>query len=178
MKKNGTMTMMNDNVFFTSDLHLGHKFGAEVRGFSSVEEHDEAVLNGLREVMTKRTKIFFLGDVAFTRRGLEKLGEIKKGSFVLFMGNHDQLKAVEYLKVFDDVKAFAKYRNFWISHAPIHPQEMWRCTGNIHGHIHNGAATPPLPLPYFNVNVDFHDYHPIPFNEIKHVFEQWEKDNV
>jgi calcineurin-like phosphoesterase family protein len=31
------------NIWFTSDLHLGHQKVSEIRGFDSVEAHDVAI---------------------------------------------------------------------------------------------------------------------------------------
>lgn len=33
------------NIYITSDLHLGHEKVAKLRGFDSVQAHDELVIN-------------------------------------------------------------------------------------------------------------------------------------
>lgn len=53
-------------VWFTSDLHLGHEFIAKDRGFATVEEHDEAVLQSLRSIPTTgkvKPELWILGDL-------------------------------------------------------------------------------------------------------------------
>jgi calcineurin-like phosphoesterase family protein len=60
-----------------------------------------------------------------------------------------------YLKYFEDVRGFLRYKQMWLSHCPIHPQELYRCKLNVHGHIHKNTNSPELPLPYVNVNWDF-----------------------
>ena len=162
---------MSTDVWFTSDLHLGHYGSAERRGFATVEEHDGTIIYNLASLLTKRSKLFILGDVTWHHRYLPLLNEIP-GIKELIIGNHDTLHTREYLKYFNRVHGFKKYNNFWLSHCPIHPQEMFRCTGNIHGHIHNGGATPDIGYPYYNVNVDYRNSHPKNYDEIVQFFKE------
>lgn len=155
---------MNSNVWFVSDLHLGHGHAAKMRGFTSVEEHDAAIVANL-QVVGRKDKLFILGDVVWNNNSLKLLSDIP-GTKELIIGNHDTLTTKEYLKYFTKVHGFRKYKNFWLSHCPIHPQEIYRCTGNIHGHIHNGGATDNLGHPYFNVNVDCNGMNPTNFSTI------------
>lgn len=155
--------------FFTSDLHLGHRLAAEKRGFDTLDEHDAAVFDSLVQ-LPRRSKLWVLGDIAFSARGIEILKALPSTQVVAVLGNHDKLPASRCLDVFDDVHGALKYKGWWVTHIPIHPQEMYRCKGNIHGHIHKGAATPELPLPYFNVNWDFHR-GPVAFEEIDAAIE-------
>lgn len=157
------------DVWFTSDLHLGHRLAAEKRGFASVAEHDVAILDNIAAMVGKRDKLFVLGDVAFDPAGLLRLAGLP-GVKELIFGNHDRYVHRKYTQVFTRIHGFRKYNGFWLSHCPVHSQELYRVRGNVHGHIHRGAATPPLPLPYFNVNVDFHDMKPVNFDEICSAF--------
>lgn len=158
------------NVWFTSDLHLGHKLAAEFREFDSVEDHDKTIIENYNSKIGKKDNVFILGDLAFTSEGLERAKELT-GYKELIFGNHDTYELTKYLDVVQKVHGFRKYKDFWLSHCPIHPQEMYRCKGNIHGHIHKGAATKELYLPYFNVNVDFHNLKPINFDTILDIFK-------
>lgn len=157
---------MKDNVWFTSDWHLGHNKVALLRGFNSVEEHDNHIISNINKAVGKRDKLFVLGDVAWKQSYLDKLSGIICRNMELIIGNHDTLQTTEYLKYFTKVHGFRKYKDVWLSHCPIHPQEMYRCRTNVHGHLHRGAGTPPLGFPYFNVNVDYNDYEPIGYSRI------------
>jgi len=172
------------NVWFTSDWHLGHPASARIRGFDTVEEHDATIINNIKTMCGKKDKLFILGDVAWNMNSIEQLEDLPQTK-ELIIGNHDTLNTQVYLKYFTKVHGFRKYKNFWLSHCPIHPQELFRCFGNIcghehmsdmygnvHGHLHNGAATPPLALPYFNVNVDFNDYKPINLDTIIEAYNE------
>ena len=164
--------MSLSNVWFASDLHIGHTGIAKHRGFASIEEHDEEIIQNF-SVIGKKDKLFILGDVVWGNKDLPRLKEIP-GVKELIIGNHDGLMTKEYLKYFTKVHGFRKYKHFWLSHAPIHPQEIFRCRGNIHGHLHKGASTPPLDMPYYNVNVDYNKMLPTNFKWILDSFDEWE----
>lgn len=161
--------MALSNVWFTSDLHLGHEHAATMRGFDSVVEHDWTLIANL-QIIGRKDKLFILGDAVWNNKSLKLLNEIP-GTKELIIGNHDSLTTKEYLKYFTKVHGFRKYNNFWLSHCPIHPQEVFRCTGNIHGHIHNGGATKNLGYPYFNVNTDCNNLNPVNLTTIQKWFE-------
>jgi calcineurin-like phosphoesterase family protein len=142
------------SVLFCSDLHLGHALAAKLRGYDSVEKHDQDVIYKLMQQCTKRTLLWILGDVAMKRESLDLLNAVYCEKR-LVRGNHDNFQLGVYLKYFQEIHGFLRYKEMWLSHCPIHPQEMCRVKLNVHGHIHKGAMTPELPLPYFNVNWDF-----------------------
>lgn len=41
-----------------SDLHLGHCFVSELREFASTEQHDEVIVNNLREISDGAMLVF------------------------------------------------------------------------------------------------------------------------
>jgi len=154
-----------ENIWFTSDLHLGHNGISKHRKFSSDEEHDEVIIEQLNKYVKKRDKLFVLGDVAMKKTALSKLSRIN-GIKELIIGNHDTYPTSEYLKYFNKVHGFRKYKDLWLSHCPIHPQEMYRCKANVHGHIHYGTNSPLLELPYINANLDCNNYRPLNMEDI------------
>lgn len=158
------------NRYFTSDLHIGHRLVAELRGFTSVNEHDEWILNKLTEIGS-RVKLWFLGDIVIDRSKLDLIKAIPAKNKVLIMGNHDVFSAREYLEVFDEIIGPVKYKNYFLTHQPIHPQEIYRVKGNIHGHIHGKmGATKDIEGPYFNVNIENME-RAVSFDEIEERFK-------
>lgn len=159
------------NVWFLGDLHAGHKNIHKFRTqFESEEEHFRTIRANYASVVTKRDKVFFLGDTAFT---MERLQDIKSwvGEKIEVLGNHSverELTTRDYLEVFDDVQGFMKYKEFWLSHAPIHPNEL-RGKTNLHGHVH--CATIPDDR-YFNCSLENINYRPISLHEIRQIIEQ------
>ena len=78
------------------------------------------------------------------------------------MGNHDQFKLEEYQKYFYKIIWFTKYKGFWLSHCPIHPNEL-RDKPNIHGHVHQKTIKDRR---YINVCVEALNGTPIEFSKI------------
>lgn len=157
-------------VFFISDLHLGHesilKWRDDPHGnrFTSVEEHDELIINLWNSVVTKRDVVWVLGDVCFNQQGLKslsKLGGIKH----LVLGNHDRYLRTDHLKTFNKICGMVAYKNKYVlTHAPLHPRSVRpRFEYNIHGHTH---AQPSFGEEYKNVCVEQVDFTPIPLEEV------------
>lgn len=154
------------NVWFTSDLHLGHKNIYKFRSqFESEEHHREVIKENYHKVVTKRDKVFFLGDVAFTQKCLEDVRTWVAEKKVLIAGNHctDSIPMSDIVKHFDEVYSLKKYKEFWLSHAPLHPQEL-RGKFNLHGHMHFDKIDDNR---YLNVCLEHTDYFPIDLNEVR-----------
>ncbi len=152
-------------VYFISDLHLGHRkileFSPERKG-STVDEHDEWIIKTWNSVVTKRDTVFVLGDVAFSRKALNKV-KLLKGNKKLILGNHDQHPIELYMEHFSIAPSLFKYKNFWLSHFPIHPNEL-RGKHNIHGHSHSKLIPDSR---YINVCVEIWGGKPVPFHFIE-----------
>ena len=154
--------------YFTSDLHLGHKNITKYRDvFSDARDHDEYVF-GLIEKLNKRDILFVLGDFLFDgdhyQPYLERLNKMPC-RIKLVMGNHDSLKLHDEPKI-EIQHPLYSYKSMWISHCPIHPNEMRDRYLNIHGHMHMETLDDPR---YFNVNLDVNDYQFVHFDEIKRI---------
>lgn len=125
-------------VFFISDLHFYHKnilkFSGDWRDGETVPEHDEFLVAKINSRVNKNDKLFILGDVVWRKEDLSIIKRLN-GQKELIIGNHDEHPIEEYLKYFDKVHGFYKYKGFWLSHCPIHPDEL-RGGKNIHGHVH------------------------------------------
>nr|DAG09648.1 MAG TPA: hypothetical protein [Caudoviricetes sp.] len=84
-------------IWFTSDLHFGHKNLLRLgkgRPFETIEEHDQALIDNWNKRVAKGDVVYVLGDVSlrgdidFLRERLSKLNEAKH----LIIGNHDRAK--------------------------------------------------------------------------------------
>lgn len=174
-------------VFFTSDLHFGHKnLCLGLRGMS-VEESDQLIINNWNKVVTKRDLVYVLGDIT-----MENQNEIPKyisqlnGRIVLVGGNHDTKQCCDvYRKLGITVMGCLEYKGFICTHIPIHPYELQQedrqiARGNIHGHVHKSGIiegeeyTPKTdygPL-YYNVNIELHNYTPVAFDDLVADFQK------
>lgn len=148
-------------VWFTSDLHLGHRFVAGLRGFTDPAEHDELIAEQWRAVIRKGDDVWVLGDLAASAPGhaLNILATLP-GRKHLIAGNHDRCHPMHrdshnqqraYLDVFASVQAFARRKiggeEVLLSHFPYeqdrdeprHTQYRLRDEGAwlLHGHLHS-----------------------------------------
>lgn len=168
------------NVLFLGDFHAGHKAITKYRtGFSSEEEHFQHIKAMYHRRVTKRDKCIFMGDAVFS---LERAKEIAtwSGTKELIVGNHDtdSLSMKQLCEYFDDVYSLKKYKEFWLSHAPIHPAEL-RGKVNIHGHVHNATIDD---CRYVNTSLENTGFNLISLHEIRDKINERKKyyslDNI
>lgn len=156
---------------FIADLHMGHKNIWKYRPvFESTLHNDLYFQYILEEVCTKRDTMFFLGDIIFDEIYLEFIKNLP-GTKILILGNHctEYVSTSKLCEVFDEVHGLLKYKEFWLSHAPLHPDEL-RGKRNVHGHVHTESVND---LNYLNVSVDssFMNFFPRTLHEIRQGFE-------
>lgn len=162
------------SVKFISDLHFGHRNIHKYRNqFETSDEHDEYVFEKLIEKLNKRDKLFILGDVCFSTEKFFYMEELIKicPNIVILLGNHDlergsSPKLTDYLELGYDVKGMMKYKSFWLSHAPIHSDEL-RGKLNIHGHMHSNVIDDSR---YLNVSCERVNYEPITLDDVRKYF--------
>ena len=169
------------NIFLISDTHFGHigvtqflnRDGSKLRPWTDIESMDEAMITNWNSVVNPKDKVYHLGDVVINRKHLKTLSRLN-GEKVLVKGNHDIFRIDEYLMYFKDVRGYHVLDRFLMSHIPIHPAELGRFSGNIHGHLHSkvvehqdGSAD----NRYACVCVEQINYTPITFEEVKEKFK-------
>ena len=157
-------------VVFSSDLHLGHNNIHKYRcdRFVSQEEHDTYILDKIAS-LNKRDTLKILGDFIFDSPKYKfYIEQLHKMScrIQIIMGNHDSLLLYKESK-FEIQLPLYSYKNMWISHCPIHPNELRGRIGNIHGHMHKESLDDPQ---YFNVNLDVQNYEFVPLDLIRDTY--------
>lgn len=155
-------------VFFISDLHLDHKnilkFSGDWRDGSNVKEHNEWIVDQWNSVVkSSRSLVFVLGDVAFSQNAISEYLPRMNGRKVLIRGNHDIYPIESYMEHFEEVFGLYRYKEFWLSHAPIHPAEL-RERRNIHGHVHHKTLSDGR---YINACVEVLNGVPISLDQIR-----------
>jgi hypothetical protein len=78
---------------------------------------------------------------------------------------------VKYVQAGIKIHGLTTYKDAWLSHCPIHPQEMRKKNLNVCGHLHLNNVMHidqegNLDLRYFNVSCENIDYTPISYNQI------------
>lgn len=87
-----------NNILFWSDTHFGHRCESwelplwKARGFSSFEEHDEALIQRWNERANQQTIFFHLGDFIFGYDSIQRMKDILNRVFFdtlyIMPGNH------------------------------------------------------------------------------------------
>lgn len=153
------------NIFFISDLHFEHygikKYFPEDLINGTHEEYKELIVCRWNSIVRPGDTVWVLGDVAKNTTGLMTMNRLN-GQKHLVRGNHDTKSTLAYLNFFQSIHGILKRYGYWISHCPIHPQEL-RGHKNIHGHVHHNVLSDPN---YIYVGVDKLQGYPISLEEI------------
>lgn len=162
-------------VYFASDLHLGHKNIIKFREFETVENHDKFVFEKIMEVSGKRSSLYLLGDTCFHKDSFHYIKKIKEAfnKVTMVIGNHDFERSDspsqrDYLDLDIPLYGMLKYKEFWLTHAPIFIDEL-RGRHNIHGHTHHNSYDS---IYHTNVSLENIGYSPLNLDilreELKH----------
>lgn len=182
--------LSGEGLFFTSDTHFNHKAIVDLchRPFSSIEEHDNKLIENWNSVVKPQDTVFHLGDFCFA--GYPKWKEIREqlnGNIILIIGNHDRKNlTAQAIQLFDEVLPQAQLqidnRTVYLNHFPFlcfaHADpNMYKDTYSIQlfGHIHSGPnstsgdvlRTNILYPTQYDVGVDNNNYIPVSWNDIK-----------
>lgn len=170
------------DIFFTSDTHFGHdrSFVTEPRGFSTVDEMNEAIIERWNKIVKPTDVVYHLGDMFLNNNaiGIECMKRLN-GSIFMIWGNHDSdarksLVATEchilggwYSYVIKPGKT-----PLYISHYPTitsnyDEKHFSQHVINLHGHTHqqNNFIYPDNPFMY-HVGLDSHNCTPVHIDEI------------
>lgn len=181
-------------VRFTSDLHLGHRLVATHRGFESVADHDQAILDRWDETVAPDDVVWVLGDLTIGRGDLpQALAELRglPGRKRLVLGNHDaghprfrdaHRWSAPYAEVFEHVTQSARVKlqgvEVLLSHFPYERDrgetrhEQWRLPDRgvplVHGHTHGTErlSRSAAGTPELHVGLDAWDLRPVSDREL------------
>jgi len=180
-------------LFFTSDLHFGHKSILTIRPqFSDIDEHDDFLIERWNKKVKKNDDVYILGDLSFrTTTPISYYLSRMKGRKHLIVGNHDgywmrhvkdlsiYFESVDYLKIMKFEK-----KQITLCHYPMleWPGSRYVESGTsflIHGHIH--SETDSVITNYikahqphaFNACVDINHFEPVSFDELKENNKNW-----
>lgn len=176
--------------WFISDTHFfhekllsfekedGHKCRSE---FSSIEEHNEVIVERWNARVKPGDKVWHLGDVALGLKGIEyetKLHPLLNrlnGRKDLIVGNHDKLKNKILQNHFRRWELWKAYGHedqefaFTLTHIPQRLDQLRKSHINIHGHIHEKLMDDPH---YINVCCEHTNYAPVNLDEILQIIKQ------
>lgn len=161
-------------VWHVGDLHLGHKAITKYRDVESVAHNNELMVENILKVVRKRDTLWLHGDIFFSSEVMYEYAPVlseRIGYLHLILGNHDfermpqaeKLLCLNYLLDLGyQIHGLVKNRGIWLSHAPIHPDEL-RGSLCCHGHVHTATIDDPR---YVNVSVDNTGFAPVKRQDI------------
>lgn len=183
-----------DGLYFTSDTHFGHKHILEFchRPFSSIEEHDKALIENWNNVVGPDDTVFHLGDFGFGGFPFWKnIREQLNGHIILIIGNHDWKNLTAGSKLlFDECLFQARIiidnRTVYLNHFPYlcfdhqNPSKYIDYCVQLFGHVHSGPLSEGsdiIRLQYcfptqYDVGVDNNDYKPISWTQVKQKIDE------
>lgn len=160
---------------------VGHdrEFIWKERGFASVTEMNEAIIERHNEILTPEDTIYVLGDLMLGGQNLDGIEMIKaiKGNKIIIAGNHDTDRRKQaYFKelnipVWDACRINYAGYHFYLSHYPtitsnLEKESLKQCTLNLFGHTHQkNNFFYDMPFMY-HVGVDSHDCYPVSVDQI------------
>lgn len=181
------------SVWFTSDLHFGHRLVAGHRGFPTTEHHDIAICDNWEKAVREEDQVWVLGDLTLNNPG-RALGLIQAlpGTKHFITGNHDPCHPMHrqahkwqprFMEVFASVQAFARRRimgqEVLLSHFPyskdrhearymqyrLRDEGLWL----LHGHTHGTERREGTEI---HVGLDAWDMKPVPVHTIEALMKE------
>ena len=164
------------NIWLISDTHFNHNkdFLWGPRGFNSVWEMNETIIEKWNNVIKYNDIVYHLGDTIMGNLddGIELLKRLN-GKIRLAIGNHDtneRIKAFSNLYNFDDIQFGYRLKDgkkgLLLTHYPLLSGNFDNSkTYSIHGHTHSPNAFCEYDMMY-NVNCDAHNCNPVAWEDM------------
>lgn len=185
-------------IYFTSDLHFCHdkEFLYQPRGFNSIEENNNTILQNINNIVKEDDELYILGDLMLkdNKQGLQYIKSINCKNIHIILGNHDTNTRIELYKTIPNIieityATIIKYNkaHFYLSHYPTFTanyddDKPWhKNLINLYGHTHQQwnfyyTNDPCLQNgnPYmYHVGVDSHNCMPVSIDEIMEDIRQY-----
>lgn len=182
------------DIWLTSDLHFCHnqEFIYVPRGFSCVEEMNEAIVERWNNVVKSEDTVFILGDLMLNdnEKALEYI-KCLNGQLLIIWGNHDSEMRQEFLsEKYPSIMSMGYAHQFkhgkltlYLSHYPTltanydSNKHFNQNVINLHGHTHQTTnfLIPTNPFMY-HVGLDSHNCTPVHIDEtVSEIKHRWEE---
>lgn len=168
-------------IYFTSDLHLGHKNIIRMceRPFADVEEMDKVLMDNWNSRVRPQDTIYILGDLMYrNEKPPEEYLRQLNGKKNLIIGNHDRdwIKKCDLDKYFESVTNLNTISDgqhqMTLCHYPMMSWPHMMRAYMVFGHIHGNTDADYWPLiarseRMLNAGVDVNGYQPVTFQEME-----------
>ena len=173
-------------IYLTSDLHLFHDrdFIYGPRGFETVYEHAEKVLENWNKLITKEDDVYILGDLMLNdnKLGYKFLSQLN-GNLHIVYGNHDTDTRIAIYNDLHNVVEMCGYAtmlkygkwNFYLSHFPTKTanyddskKHIGKNLWNLCGHVHTKDKFLEMRqgLMSYHVELDAHENQPVSIDTV------------
>lgn len=190
------MKFEKQNIFFISDLHIGHKnvIKFDGRPFADVDEMHVEMIKRWNSVVGPEDIVYFLGDLSFGRSDLTKwFIHSLNGKIYAITGNHDKLKDLRGLGRFEDVHEYGTeievkdedslssrgsggYQKIIMCHYPILSwNKSHYGSWQLHGHCHGSLIQHQQEFykrRVMDVGCNCIDYTPISYEQVKGIMSK------
>lgn len=195
MKKLHIKLEEGQKVWFTSDLHFGHRNVIRFcnRPFENEKEMGEKLIDNWNSVVGDNDIVFVLGDTFWFNdsRSIKKtLSQLNGKTIYMLPGNHDDFE--HYHRVYNEMIVLCpdvvvlwlqeydqkNIQEIWMSHYPMmtwpHRENgAWQLFGHIHskpGKTEGVDQDLPLHWNHCDVGTDHWEYKPVNYTELKELF--------
>lgn len=181
-------------VFFTSDLHFGHKnvMRFDDRPFASVEQMDATIVQNWNKKVSRSDQVYILGDISwYNVQKTEELLSSLNGHKFLIYGNHDNKILSAARRTCDAVMNYHELHlqgnnHLVLMHYPItfFNRHHYGAT-MLYGHVHNSHEWQfvknyqrelhelDIKCNMCNVGTMVWNYEPATFEEISNRISEW-----
>lgn len=175
-------------IYFTSDFHFCHdrEFIYKRRGFKSLNEMEETIIERYNSVVDDCDTVYILGDVITgnIEKGIELFNRLK-GIKKVIWGNHDtyEKQMALFIEGHIEVGNYAdmiewERMQFYLSHYPTMVNEIGEFhsifqTISLYGHTHQTISNFYEDRPnMYHVGIDSHNFYPVSAQQIKEDIEK------
>lgn len=190
------MRYEKQNIFFISDLHIGHKnvIKFDGRPFADVDEMHLEMIKRWNSVVDDEDIVYYLGDLAFCRDETTKwfIHSIK-GKINFILGNHDKMKDIVKFDRWENIHEYGTeigvldkdslesrgsggYQKIIMAHYPILSwNKSHYGSWMLHGHCHGSLMKSNQDYykrKVMDVGCNCIDYTPISYEKVKGIMSK------
>lgn len=185
------MKFEKQNIFFISDLHIGHQnvIRFDGRPFGSVDEMHKIMIEKWNSVVGDDDIVFYLGDLSH-RCDIDTVKSVisqLKGKIYYILGNHDRMRDIVKLGRFEKIYEYGTEVSIKDEDANRGYQDIILChyailswnkshygSWHLHGHSHGSMMKNPDMSWFYkrkviDVGCNMIDYTPISYTQLKEI---------
>lgn len=133
-------------IKFTADTHFNHLLMSNMRGYATIEEHDEVIISNWNKQVSKKDLVYHLGDFCFGGHDVvRKIRMRLNGKIILILGNHDHANRIHNIKgIFSEMHDIREIKikgnkvvlcHYAMRVWPSSHYNSWQLHGHSHGKL-------------------------------------------